>query len=227
VSVPQSRSFDVSVKPTPANTNDSVAKSIISTNSLYCYNIDSSSVDPLSADGITVADSQVKILGGLRFKVNCQNITTGLGSSNITITLANKYDPLKLKVYRRSPAGNLQDATGEFTIKSEVVAGKALTTVLYNAVDADDNDSDSSINYAINGVFYFGVVDEPISVTPNTPTAPSAGSSSTSGSSSTASSKKSEKSSSNLAETGVSVWAVDGVVIVAVAAGGLVLRKRL
>ena len=93
VPVPQSRSFDVSVKPTPANTDDSVAKSIISTNSLYCYNIDSSSVYLLSADDITVADSQVKILGGLRFKVNCQNIATGLGSSNITITLANKYDP--------------------------------------------------------------------------------------------------------------------------------------
>ncbi|MCC9313219.1 MAG: hypothetical protein KFF74_03555, partial [Candidatus Nanosynbacter sp.] len=147
-------------------------------------------------------------------------------SSNITITLANKYDPLKLKVYRRSPAGNLQDATGEFTIKSEVVAGKALTTVLYNAVDADDNDSDSSINYAINGVFYFGVVDEPISVTPNTPTAPSAGSSSTSGSSSTASSKKPEKSSSNLAETGNSIWLVSGLAVIAVVAGGLALRKR-
>ena len=229
VPVPQSRSFDVSVKPTPANTDDSVAKSIISTNSLYCYNIDSSSVDPLSADGITVADSQVKILGGLRFKVNCQNITTGLGSSNITITLANKYDPLKLKVYRRSPAGDLRDVTGEFTIKSEVVAGKALTTVLYNAVDADDNDSDSSINDAINGVFYFGVVNEPISVAPNTPATPSADSSSSGTSvttSSSTSNKKPEKTSSNLAETGVSVWLIGGLAV-AVVAGGLVLRKQL
>ena len=124
----------------------------------------------------------------------------------------------------------MQDATGEFVIKSEVVAGKALTTVLYNAVDADDNDSDSSINDAINGVFYFGVVDEPISVTPNTPAAPSTGSAS-SGTSvttpSSTSSKKPEKLSSNLAETGVSVWLVGGLAIVAVAAGGLVLRKRL
>ncbi len=229
VPVPQSRSFDVSVKPTPANTDDSVAKSIISTNSLYCYNIDSSSVDPLSADGITVADSQVKILGGLRFKVNCRNITTGLGSSNIMITLADKYDPLKLRVYRRGPAGDLRDVTGRFTIKSETIAGKVLTTVSYNAVDADDNDSDSSINDAINGVFYFGVVNEPISVTPTTP---STGSSSTSGSSSTTSTtsttsgKKPQKSSSNLAETGISVWLVSGLAVIAVVAGGLVLRKR-
>ena len=66
--------------------------------------------------------------------------------------------------------------------------------------------------------------------TPSTPATPSTGSSS-SGTSvttpSSTSSKKPEKLSSNLAETGVSVWAVDGVAIVAVAAGGLVLRKRL
>lgn len=66
-----------------------------------------------------------------------------------------------------------------------------------------------------------------------TPTAPSTGSSSTSESSSTTSTtsttsgKKSEKSSSNLAETGVSVWVVGGVAVISVAAGALVLRKRL
>lgn len=66
-----------------------------------------------------------------------------------------------------------------------------------------------------------------------TPTAPSTGSSSTSESSSTTSTisissgKKSEKSSSNLAETGISVWVVSGLAVVVIAAGGLVLRKRL
>ena len=56
---------------------------------------------------------------------------------------------------------------------------------------------------------------------------PSAGSSSSSTSvaTSSTSSKKPEKSS-NLAETGVSVWAAGGVAIVAVAVGALVLRKR-
>lgn len=63
--------------------------------------------------------------------------------------------------------------------------------------------------------------------TPITPATPSTGSSSTSGSSSTTSSKKPKKSSSNLAETGISVWLVSGLAIVVIAAGGLVLRKRL
>ena len=44
--------------------------------------------------------------------------------------------------------------------------------------------------------------------------------------SSSASSKKPEKSS-NLAETGNSVWAVSGLAVIAVVAGGLALRKRL
>lgn len=64
--------------------------------------------------------------------------------------------------------------------------------------------------------------------TPSTPTTPSTGSASSGASvtaSSSASSKKPGKSS-NLAETGVSVWVVGGVAVIAVAAGGLVLRKR-
>lgn len=229
VPIPQSRSFDVSAKPTPANTDDSVAKSIISTNSLYCYDINSSSVYSLSADDITVADSQVKILGGLRFKVNCQNITTGLGSSNITISLAGQHDVSKMRIYKKNIAGELQNVTNRFTIKNESAAGRMLTTVSYIAVDADDNDSDGSVNDVISGVFYFGVVNDIVSI-PSTPTTPSTGPSSSGASataSSSASSKKPGKSSSNLAETGVSVWVVGGVAVIAVAAGALVLRKRL
>ena len=66
-------------------------------------------------------------------------------------------------------------------------------------------------------------------IIPSTPTTPSTDSSSSGASataSSSASSKKPGKSSSNLAETGVSVWAAGGVAIVAVAVGALVLRKR-
>ena len=226
----RSRSFDVSAKPTPTNTDDSVAKSIISTNSLYCYDINSSSVYSLSADNITVADSQVKILGGLRFKVNCQNITTGLGSSNITISLAGQYDVSKIRIYKKNIAGELQNVTSRFTIKNESAAGRILTTVSYIAVDADDNDSDGSVNDIISGVFYFGVVNDIVSI-PSTTTTPSTGSSSSGTSAaatpSSTSSKKPEKSSSNLAETGISVWVVGGLAVVAIAVGGLALRKRL
>ena len=62
-------------------------------------------------------------------------------------------------------------------------------------------------------------------------TTPSTGSSSsgasTAATSSSTSSKKPEKSSSNLAETGNSIWLVSGLAVVAISAGALVLRKRL
>jgi hypothetical protein len=54
----------------------------------------------------------------------------------------------------------------------------------------------------------------------------SSGASTTAASSST-SSKKPEKSSRILAETGISIWLVGGLAVIAVVAGGLALRKRL
>ena len=89
-------------------------------------------------------------------------------------------------------------------------------------------------------VYRLAILPRPQPVTPGgtgtgaggttTPTAPSTGSASSGASvttSSSTSSKKPEKLSSNLAETGVSVWVVGGVAVIAVAAGVLVLRKRL
>ena len=64
---------------------------------------------------------------------------------------------------------------------------------------------------------------------PSTTNAPSTGSASSGASvtaSSSASIKKPEKSSSNLAETGNSIWLVSGLAVIAVVAGGLALRKR-
>ena len=63
--------------------------------------------------------------------------------------------------------------------------------------------------------------------TTNTPSTGSASSGASVTASSSASIKKPEKSSSNLAETGISVWVVGGLAVVVIAAGGLVLRKRL
>ena len=228
--VPQTRSFNVTTKSTAGNVDDAVAKSTITASSLYCYDIPSFSVNPLSKDGIAVGDSRVEILGGLSFNVNCHPTAAGSGSSNITISLAGQYDVSKIRIYKKNIVGELQNVTSRFTIKNESAAGRMLTTVSYIAVDADDNDSDGSVNDVISGVFYFGVVNDIVSI-PSTTTTPSTGSSS-SGTSAAAtpsftSSKKPEKSSSNLAETGVSVWAVGGLAVVAIAVGGLALRKRL
>ena len=88
-----------------------------------------------------------------------------------------------------------------------------------------------------NNIYRLATLPTPPPVTPGgagsgasgavTPSADSSSSStSVTTASSSASSKKPEKSS-NLAETGNSVWVVGGLAVVTVAAGALVLRKRL
>ena len=88
-----------------------------------------------------------------------------------------------------------------------------------------------------NNIYRLGTLPTPPPVTPggagsgtSGAATPSAGSSSsgtsTTVASSSTSSKKPEKSSSNLAETGNSIWLVSGLAVVAVVAGGLALRKR-
>ena len=85
-------------------------------------------------------------------------------------------------------------------------------------------------------VYRLATLPRPQPVTPGgtggttTPTAPYAGSSSsgasTTAASSSTSNKKPEKTSRILAETGNSIWLVSGLAVIAVVAGGLVLRKR-
>ena len=88
-----------------------------------------------------------------------------------------------------------------------------------------------------NNIYRLATLPTPPPVTPggtgsgtSGATTPSAGSSSsgtsTTVASSSTSSKKPEKSSSNLAETGNSIWLVSGLAVIAVVAGGLALRKR-
>ena len=88
-----------------------------------------------------------------------------------------------------------------------------------------------------NNIYRLATLPTPPPVTPggtgsgtSGATTPSAGSSSSGTSttvvSSSTSSKKPEKSSSNLAETGNSIWLVSGLAVIAVVAGGLALRKR-
>lgn len=87
-----------------------------------------------------------------------------------------------------------------------------------------------------NNIYRLATLPTPPSVTPGSTgsgtsgaATPSTGSSSSGISTTTtssASSKKPEKSS-NLAETGNSVWLVSGLAVIAVVAGGLALRKRL
>ena len=211
--LPQTKTFDVSTKPTPVNTDNSVAKSTIAAKSLRCYDIVASSVKPLSADGITPTEARVKILGGLSFNINCTQVSA---SSDITVSLASQYDVSKVRVYKKdSAAANLQDITSQAVIKNETIAGKTVTTVSYKAVDGANNDDDHTANSVITDPVYFGVVNDPAS-----PATPAGAASNPAGIT-----PKGGKSG-GLANTGASVWAIGGLAIVVIA-GGIVLKRYI
>ena len=211
--LPQTKTFDVSTKPAPANTDNAVAKSAIAAKSLRCYDIVTSSVKSLSADGITPTEARVKILGGLSFNINCAQVSA---SSDITVSLASQYDVSKVRVYKKdSAAANLQDITSQVVIKNETIAGKTVTTVSYKAVDGANNDDDHTANSVITDPVYFGVVNNPAS-----PATPAGAASNPAGIT-----PKGGKSG-GLANTGASVWAIGGLAIVVIA-GGIVLKRYI
>lgn len=88
-----------------------------------------------------------------------------------------------------------------------------------------------------NNIYRLATLPTPPPVTPGgtgsgasgaaTPSAGSSSSGISTTTTSSTSSKKPEKSSRILAETGTSTWTVGGLAVIAVVAGGLVLRKRL
>ena len=211
--LPQTKTFDVSTKPAPANTDNVVAKSTIAAKSLRCYDIVASSVKPLSADGITPAEARVKILGGLSFNINCTQVSA---SSDITVSLASQYDVSKVRVYKKDSAtANLQDITSQAVVKNETVAGKLVTTVSYKVVDGANNDDDHTANSVITDPVYFGVVNDPAS--PATPAGVA---------SNPAGITPKGGRSGGLANTGASVWAIGGLAIVVIA-GGIVLKRYI
>ena len=211
--LPQTKTFDVSTKPAPANTDNAVAKSIIAAKSLRCYDIVASSVKSLSADGITPTEARVKILGGLSFNINCTQVSA---SSDITVSLASQYDVSKVRVYKKDSAtANLQDITSQAVIKNETIAGKTVTIVSYKAVDGTNNDDDHTANSVITDPVYFGVVNDPAS-----PATPAGAASNPAGIT-----PKGGKSG-GLANTGASVWAIGGLAIVVIA-GGIVLKRYI
>ena len=136
-------------------------------------------------------------------------------------------DPL-LPVFVSSNGGKTWQKWGDESISSSSVSISADGSKIF---------ATSQVTYPdIKPVYRLATLPRPQPVTPGgaggttTPTTPSAGSSSsgasTTAASSSTSNKKPEKTSRILAETGNSIWLVSGLAVIAVVAGGLVLRKR-
>ena len=98
---------------------------------------------------------------------------------------------------------------------------------LIDSITAMSNDGSKLFNaYIENGRFVYRVATLP-AAQPVTPGSGAGGAATPSASTSAALNQKPGKASGRLAETGTSTWTVGGLAVVAVAAGALVLRKRL
>ena len=135
---------------------------------------------------------------------------------------------LSITTYHLNPAGGVR----RYTFLTSVDGGRTWNNSIendYESILRMSNDGSKLFNvYADNNgrfVYRVGTLTTPQPVTPGS----GAGGTATpsTGSASAALNQKPGKASGRLAETGASTWTVGGLAVVAVAAGALVLRKRL
>ena len=123
-----------------------IAESILSVaNDGACSTIQSAG---LLAPNAVTAPSDVTILGGLGFTLDCTNGAT----TAVTLTLGSQTDLSKLRVYKDT-AGALTDITSQVTLTS--VNGK--TVITYTLTDGGDLDEDGLANGTIVDPIFIGV----------------------------------------------------------------------
>ena len=177
------------------------------------------------------------------FSNNGNNVFNG---DRISLDGGNHWTPSNAPI----PAGYTVYQTGisddgkKLFVATRVVTGGVRKTILLTSVDGgrtwhsgdDLGDSDTSMSndgsklfnvYRENNRFVYRVG----TLTTSQPVTPGSGAGGTvtpsTGSTSATPGQKPGKASGRLAETGTSTWTVGGLAVVAVAAGALVLRKRL
>ena len=178
------------------------------------------------------------------FSNNGNNVFNG---DRISLDGGNHWTPSNAPIpagYTAYQTGISDDGKKLFVATRVVVTGGVRKTILLTSVDGgrtwhsgdDLGDSDTSMSndgsklfnvYDDNNgrfVYRVGTLSTPQPVTPG---AGAGGVATPSVSTSATPGQKPGKSSGRLAETGTSTWTVGGLAVIAVAAGALVLRKRL
>ena len=176
------------------------------------------------------------------FSNNGNNVFNG---DRISLDGGNHWTPSNAPIpagYTAYQTGISDDGKKLFVATRVVVTGGVRKTILLTSVDggrtwhsedlsdsitAMSNDGSKLFNaYIENGRFVYRVGTLPTSQ-PVTPGSGAGGTATPSASTSAAPNQKPGKASGRLAETGTSTWMVGGLAVIAVAAGALVLRKRL
>ena len=178
------------------------------------------------------------------FSNNGNNVFNG---GRISLDGGNHWTPSNAPI----PAGytivqtGISDDGKKLFVATRVVTGGVRRTILLTSVDggrtwhSGDDLGDSDTSMSNDGSKLFNVYDDNNgrfvyrvgTLTTSQPVTPGSGAGGTAtpstGSTSATPGQKPGKASGRLAETGTSTWTVGGLAVVAVAAGALVLRKRL
>ena len=190
----------------------------------------------------TETSNVLNVSGIASFSNNGNNIFEG---DRISLDGGNHWTPSNAPIpagYTFYQTGISDDGKKLFVTARLVAAGVRKTTLLTSvdggrtwhsedlsdSITAMSNDGSKLFNaYIENGRFVYRVATLP-AAQPVTPGSGAGGTVTPStGSTSAALNQKPGKASGRLAETGTSTWTVGGLAVVAVAAGALVLRKRL
>ena len=148
--------FDLNTLPavTNAATASAIKQAQLSVTSETCYTFDGPSVATLSSAGIAAPQTDVTLLGGIAFNLNCA--VTG-GESSVRIALDAHYtSAANLRAYKMVD-GALQDITSQVDFANEQVDGTTKTTIRYNLVDGGAFDEDDVANGVIVDPIYIGV----------------------------------------------------------------------
>lgn len=109
------------------------------------------------AGGLTAPDSRVTIIGGITYKLSCEELG---GDATVEIILGEYYSDLStLRIYKKQEDG-LIDITSQVNLRNENNQTKLTITL----IDGADYDEDGIENYEILDPLYLGAYREPISV---------------------------------------------------------------
>jgi hypothetical protein len=152
----------VTLAPSSMPVNAAISSASISVTSESCYTLDVPSVSRLTTEGISSPSSDVTLLGGIAFNVDC--VVNG-GSTDVAVTLGSYYDNASLlRAYKTVGSGTsmtLKDITEKVSITNVNVAGTMKTTINYGMMDGGSLDEDGVANGTIVDPIYIGLATTP------------------------------------------------------------------
>lgn len=145
-------------QPSTTESAPVVRQATVSITSDTCYTFEDASIASLTPDGLASPDSDVDLLGGITYNLDC---TTPGGSATAEIVLGEYFSDLtKLRIYKTASTDSLEliDVTDQVTLQNRNIAGEPKTVLSYTLTDGNGFDEDHIINGKIVDPIYIGLL---------------------------------------------------------------------